>query len=145
MSGKQEEWHDLVVSDTFDNDILPFWNGLKEHHFPLYTCGKCGRGYWPMTLCNAHEDVTFDDMAWKPSSGKGTIFTYVVAHRFNNAAYAPNGPYALVMVELDEGPIFPTRLIDPPSDKLKVGARVEVEYVDVASTGMTLPLFRLSE
>lgn len=141
---KHEQWHDLVVSDTFDNDVLPFWNGLKARRFLLYTCGKCGRGYWPMTLCNAHEDVTFDDMAWKPSSGKGTIFTYVVARRFNNAVYAPDGPYALAMVELDEGPIFPTRLIDQP-DRVRIGARVEVDYVDVETTGMTLPLFRLSE
>lgn len=139
------EWHELVTPESFDNDIIPFWNGLKDHAFKLYTCKKCGRGYWPMTLCVDHEDVTFDDMEWRPSSGKGNIFSWVVARRFNNAVYAPDGPYALLMVELDEGPIFPTRLVDLPDDRLKVGARVEVDFTDVPATGMTLPLFRLSE
>jgi len=39
------EWHEQVVPDAFDNDIIPFWNGLKDHRFLLYTCKKCGRGY----------------------------------------------------------------------------------------------------
>ncbi len=138
-------WHELVVPDAFDNDILPFWDGLKAHNFLLYTCKKCGAGYWPMTLCTKHEDVTFGDMEWQPSSGKGNVFSWVVARRFNNPAYAPEGPYALILVELDEGPIFPTRLSGPRPDDLRVGMRVEVDYVDVEKTGLTLPLFKVAK
>jgi uncharacterized OB-fold protein len=136
------DWHDLVVPDAFDNDILPFWNGLKSHQFLLYTCSKCGRQFWPMTLCPDHDDIRFSDMQWRSSSGAGSIFSWVVAHRFNNPVYAPDGPFALILVELNEGPIFPTRLSTLPKD-LRIGMRVKVAYVDVASTGMTLPLFEL--
>jgi uncharacterized protein len=136
------DWHELVVPDAFDNDIIPFWNGLKLHQFLLYTCSKCGRNFWPMTLCPAHDDITFSDMKWKPTSGKGSIFSWVVAHRFNNPVYAPDGPFALILVELDEGPIFPTRLTEVPNS-LRIGMRVTVAYVDVPATGMTLPLFEL--
>lgn len=135
-------WHELVVPDALDNDIIPFWHGLKAHQFLLNTCAKCGRRYWPMTLCPAHDEASFSDMSWQPSSGKGAIFSWVIAHRLNNPVYAPDGPFALILVELDEGPIFPTRLSNAPFD-LRVGLRVVIDYVDVPSTGMTLPLFQL--
>jgi uncharacterized OB-fold protein len=135
-------WQEQVTPEAFDNDILPFWEALKSHQFVLYTCQKCGQHYWPMTLCRNHDDVTFDDMKWEPTSGKGQVFTWVVAHRLNNPAHGVDGPYALVMVELDEGPIFPTRLSGRRPEDLRVGMRVEIDYCDVPKTGMTLPLFR---
>lgn len=138
-------WQEHVVPETFDNDILPFWEGLKRHEFLLYTCKKTGKHYWPMTLCRDDNDVTLEDMAWVPSSGKGQIFSWVIVHRTNNPAYEADAPYALILVELDEGPLFPTRLSGSPPKALRIGQQVEVDYHDVAETGMTLPLFRLSD
>lgn len=145
MNEQPAKWHELVVPDSFDNDIIPFWNGLKQHQFLLYRCSSCERHYWPLTLCPDHDDIGFSDMAWEPTSGKGTIFTWVRPRRFNNPEYAPNGPYALILVELDEGPIFPTRLSGVPPEDLRIGTRVEIDYIDVPTTGMTLPLFKISD
>lgn len=143
MKEAPASWHELVVPESFDNDIIPFWDGLKDHQFLLYTCGKCERQFWPATLCPDHDDVTFADMSWQPSSGRGRIFSWVRPHRFNNAAYAPSGPYLLMLVELEEGPLFPTRLSGTPPQDVVIGTHVEIDYVDVDATGMTLPLFRL--
>jgi uncharacterized OB-fold protein len=140
-----EDWRSLVVSDAFDNDILPFWDGLRQHQFMLCRCGICGAHYWPMALCPKHEDVRFDDMEWAPTSGLGSVFSWSIVHRVNSPIYQPEVPYALVLIELEEGPIFPTRLAGHAPPGLTIGMKVEVVYDDVPETGMTLPLFKLRE
>ncbi len=37
-----EAWKTTVVPDMFDNDIIPFWEGLKQHKFLLHRCGCRG-------------------------------------------------------------------------------------------------------
>ena len=49
------------------------------------------------------------------------------------------------LVELDEGPIFPTRLVGNRPEGLRIGMPVEIAYEDVQQTGMTLPLFKTSD
>jgi len=135
-------WKQKVVSDAFDNDIIPFWEGLKRREFLLHRCSRCGAHYWPMTLCPKHDDMVFEDMAWAATSGRGTVFAWEVVHKVNDKDYAPELPYFLVLVELEEGPIFPTRLVETPRAALRVGLPVEVLFDDVPETGMTLPLFK---
>ncbi len=136
-------WEQLVVPDSFDEDVLPFWDGLKEHQFLLYRCKRCGTCYWPMAYCRKHEDIpSLEEMEWVPTSGRGHVFTWLVVHQVLHPAYADETPYAMAMVELEEGPLFPTRLTGCAPDTVKVGLPVEVAYRDVPETGMTLPLFR---
>ena len=135
-------WMEQVVPATFDNDIIPFWEGLKRHEFLLHRCRRCGKHYWPMTLCPHHHDVMLEDMEWLPTTGRGKVFSWGVVHRVGNPLFKDEVPYALVLVELDEGPIFPTRLAGRSPPDLRVGMPVEVAYVDVPGTAMTLPLFK---
>ncbi len=136
------EWMRNVSTARFDNDVFPFWDGLQRHEFLLYRCAKCGTHYWPMTLCRRHGGALLEDMAWVATSGRGTVFSYGVVHRTAAAMFKDEVPYAAVLVELEEGPIFPTRLVGKSPADLRVGMPVEVEYTDVAETGLTLPLFR---
>jgi uncharacterized OB-fold protein len=136
-------WKEQVVPTNFDEDILPFWDGLKRHEFLLYRCKRCGACYWPMAYCRNHADTpTLDEMEWAPTSGRGTVFTWIIVHQVLNPAYAEEAPYAMAMVELEEGPLFPTRIVGCDPHDVKVGLPVEVAFDDVAETGMTLPLFR---
>ena len=135
-------WMQEVITTRFDHDVFPFWDGLKEHRFLLHRCWLCGTFHWPMTLCRACDNATFDDMEWVPTSGRGTIFSYGIVHRATTPAWKSEVPYAAVLVELDEGPIFPTRLSGHAPDDLAIGMAVEVDYQDVPETGLTLPLFK---
>ncbi len=86
-----------------------------------------------MTLCPKHDDNVFEEMEWAPTSGKGRVFSWEVVHRVRNPAFASEVPYALVLVELDEGPIFRHgSKAGPRPPGLKVGMKVEVVYEDVA-------------
>ena len=30
-------------------EVIPFWQGLRRHEFPLCTCVQCGAAFWPFT------------------------------------------------------------------------------------------------
>lgn len=137
------DWMQQVVSGRFDNDVFPFWEGLRRHEFLLHRCTRCGTHYWPMTFCPRHEDGVLEDMQWTPTSGRGTVFSYGIVRRANAPAFKAEVPYATVLIELAEGPIFPTRLAGPAPPDLRIGMPVVVDYHDVPETGLTLPLFKL--
>ena len=123
-------------------EVLPFWEGLTKHEFRLCTCKRCGTSYWPYTVCIHHADIPdFSEMAWSATSGKGQIFAPLIVHKVTDPDYADEVPYVLALVELDEGPLFPTRIIDLAPSEAKVGLRVAVRFFDVPEAKHTLPLF----
>src|SRR5690348_10190137 len=105
-------WKELVVPDTFDEDIFPWWDGLKRHEFLLYRCKRCGAHYWPLAQCRNHDDIPrLDEMEWAPTSGKGTVFSWVIIHQVLNQAFKDEVPYAMALVEMNEGPLVSGRII----------------------------------
>jgi uncharacterized OB-fold protein len=126
-----------------DPDLIPFWEGLKEHEFRLCRCKMCGSQWFPYAVCNQHAEIPdFDVMEWAPSSGRCTIFAMLVIHKVVDAAFAEEVPYAITIVALEEGPHFPARVIGDPGE-VSIGSPVEVVYFDSPESGQTLPLFRL--
>jgi uncharacterized OB-fold protein len=126
-----------------DPDLQPFWAGLRDHEFKLCRCSRCGAHYFPYTVCNRHEDIPdFDEMEWVPTSGRGCVFAKVVVHQVADHSVADELPYVLSMVELEEGPIFPARLVDCDPERVKIDDPVEVVYLDSPRAGHTLPFFR---
>jgi len=125
-----------------DPDQLPFWQGLKKHEFHLCRCSRCGSWWFPFTLCRHHDDIPdFDEMQWTASSGRGTVFAKTVVHQVIDADFLAEVPFVLAIIEMDEGPHFPGRLIDCDPEVVDIGHRVEAVYVDSAA-GHTLPFFR---
>lgn len=89
------------------------------------------------------EFVDFDVMKWLPASGKGTVFASLVVHQVTDSAYADDLPYNLSLVELAEGPLFPTRVVGCDPTEVKIGDPVRVVFVDVQETRLTIPLFAI--
>jgi uncharacterized OB-fold protein len=78
---------------------------------------------------------------WKPVSGKGTLFSFVVFHRPYHPGFKGDLPYNVSLVELDEGPRLLTNIVGIANDELRVGMSVEVVFDDVTEA-VTLPKFR---
>ena len=126
-----------------DPDLIPFFEGIKQHRFPLCRCKRCGRWWFPYTLCRHHDDIPeFDEMEWATSSGRGTIFAKVVVHQVIDPAATAEVPYALAIVELEEGPHFPARLVECDPHAAQIGDRVEAVYFDSDRAGHTMVFFR---
>jgi uncharacterized OB-fold protein len=62
-------------------------------------------------------------------------------HQVYHPGFASAVPYAVVLVELEEGGRMLTNLIDCPLDRVRVGLPVEVEF-EKRTDEISLPQFR---
>ena len=114
----------------------PFWDATKDHKLVMQRCSNCNDWVWlPQPVCRRCLTPTLE---WTPTSGKGTIYTYVVMHR----ATAPTfeSPYTIAVVELDEGARFLTNIVDIAPADVKIGMPVEVKFNDQGD--LSLPEFK---
>jgi len=81
-------------------------------HPPRYRCAHCG----------SH------DVTWEAASGRGRVFSWTVTHRAVDPAFTP--PYAILVVELDEGPrvVANLRGLEPSELVLDLPVVVEIEH-----------------
>ena len=70
-------------------------------------------------------------------TGLGTVHAATMVHRAPDEQFRSIAPYALVLVELDEG----VRVMGHAQRGATIGARVEVSFVEIA--GRLLPYFCL--
>jgi len=77
------------------------------------------------------------------TSGRGVVYSYSVLYSVGDPVLKEELPYALAIVELDEGARLLTRIVGDP-DAVAVGRRVRVVFHDVDEE-LTLPYFALEE
>ena len=120
-------------------DMVPFWEAAKRHQLVVQKCGGCGVHRFPprelCSLCLSRES------SWVPASGRGKVFSFVVMHQAYHPAFADELPYAVVVVELEEGARITSRLVDCPAGEVRIDMPVTVVFED-ASPEISLPKFR---
>ena len=117
----------------------PYWEGAKRHELLLQKCQECGHyRYPPGETCPS---CLSDKLEWVKVSGRGSVYTWTVFHQAYHPAYKDDIPYAVVVVELEEGPRMITNLMDCRIEDIKVGMPVEVVFDDVTEE-VSLPKFR---
>jgi hypothetical protein len=79
-----------------------FWDGTAAGELRIEACGNCGRFRFPPRVMCPHCQST--EREWRAVSGKGTIWSFVVAHPPLLPAYAPFAPFPVITVTLDEDP-----------------------------------------
>ncbi|WP_050616115.1 Zn-ribbon domain-containing OB-fold protein [Bacillus testis] len=121
-----------------DVDTKPFWDYLKEKK-DLYfqRCANC-HSYMhpPRPICNQCKSF---DMEWVPSSGKGTIYSYVVYHRPVHPGFEV--PYEVVLVEMEEGVRIVSNMVDCEPEDIYIGMPVEL-VIDEVADDLVLPKFK---
>jgi uncharacterized OB-fold protein len=117
----------------------PFWEAAKRHELILQHCRKCGSYRYPAGLTCT--ECVSDELEWKKVSGHGFVYTWTVFHRAYHPAFIDEIPYAVVAVELEEGPRMITNLVGCKLVDIKIGMQVEVIFED-ASEEISLPKFR---
>ena len=107
-----------------------FYEFLARGELRLQRCGTCRAWQHPPRYrcvhCGAH------DVAWEPVTGRGRVFSWTVTHRAVDPAFTP--PYAVVIVEIDEGPrlVGNLRGLEPSELVLDLPVVVEIEAVSDA-------------
>jgi uncharacterized OB-fold protein len=120
-------------------DNQPFWDALRAGRLVVQECASCASlVHPPRPMC---PECGAFDKTWREMSGRGEVFSYVVTHQAIHPSYNDHLPYATVLVQLEEGPLVTTNLVDVAHDEIAIGMPVLVEFVAI-SDEVTLPLFR---
>jgi uncharacterized OB-fold protein len=69
------------------------------------------------------------------------VYSFVVFHRLYHPGFADDLPYAVAVVELEEGPRLPTSIVGVAHTEIRCDMPVEVVFDDVTET-VTLPRFQ---
>lgn len=120
----------------------PYWEGARVSEFRVQTCPDCAQlRFPPAEVCPSCLGLRFD---WAVLSGRGVIWTRIFMHQIYYQSFAADVPYNIVWVEMDEGLMVTSSVIDAPRNEIVVGARVEVCFESVTEE-FTLPKFRLAD
>jgi uncharacterized OB-fold protein len=105
----------------------------------LQRCGRCSQfRFYPSEACHFCASLEYE---WVPISGKAAIHTHTVLERAKGTPYEHHTPIAIILAELDEGPIVMSNLIDYEPADLAIGRRVTMDYEDV-NDEVTVFVFR---
>ena len=119
--------------------MAPFWEAARRHQLVVQRCTGCGALRFPAReLCSRCLSCEAD---WVPVSGRGTVFSYAVMHQVYHPGFADDVPYAIVVVELEEGARLLSHVVACPVRELAIGMPVEVTF-ETVTPEVTLPKFR---
>lgn len=115
-----------------------FWEAAARGELHVQACDACGgRHFPPRPFCPScgNRDVTA-----LRCSGRATLHSYVINHMVPKDG---DGPYAVAVVRLEEGPMMMTNIVDCPQtpEALVLDMALEVVFDRVSDT-ITLAKFR---
>jgi uncharacterized OB-fold protein len=120
----------------------PFWEATKENRLLLQWCTACDKPiFYPREVCPSCMGSALE---WRDSTGRGTIYAVSVQHKAQNPLMADRAPYAVVLVELDEGVRILSNGVGREPYEFAVGQQVQVTW-EPLSDGRNLPQFERSE
>lgn len=114
-----------------------FWEGTRRGELRLQRCSHCSQVYFPprpfCPSCSSREVTHF------AASGRASLHSYVISHR---SVPGFDAPYAIAVVELEEGPRMMTNIVHCPQtpQALILDMPLQVSFETFSDT-ITLPLF----
>lgn len=120
-------------------ESAPFWQGCRDQKLLLQYCTSCGTyQFYPRVVCAS---CMSEQIEWREVSGRGTVESYTIVARAVSEAYAPDVPYVIALITLEEGPRMMSNVIGCGHESVKCGLVVEVEF-ETWSDDITMPKFR---
>jgi uncharacterized OB-fold protein/acyl dehydratase len=119
------------------HDNAFFWEGVAAGELRIQRCLGCrALRHPPGPMCPRCHSLD-----WAPlvSSGRGHVYSFVVAHHPPVPPFAY--PNAIALIELDEGTRLVSNLVGIDPADVAIGLRVRVEFTKVDDE-LVLPLFR---
>ncbi|QDO97538.1 Zn-ribbon domain-containing OB-fold protein [Ferrovibrio terrae] len=119
-----------VMPPTISPETAHFWEAARNGKLALRYCRSCKQHhYYPRSIC----PLCFsDETEWRDSPGRGVI------HSFSVMRKAPV-PYAIAYIELAEGTMMLSNVINCDLDALAIGQRVRLQFLPF--DGGALPVF----
>lgn len=115
-----------------------YWEGAKQGELRLQQCNSCDNIYFPpRPFC---PECGSRDVKVIKASGKGRLYSYIINHL---PAPGFDGPFAVAIVELEEGPRLMTNILEceQTPEALQLDMPLEVTF-EKLSDEIMLPQFR---
>lgn len=119
-------------------EMRPFFAAAKRHQLVVQRCTQCGRHRFPAREICSH--CLSRASEWMPVSGAGEVFSYNIMHQVYHPGFADEVPYAVVVVQLQEGAKMNSNLVGVPPQAIRIGMPVRVVFEDITDE-VTLPKF----
>jgi len=117
-------------------DIEFFFDGARQGKLLIQRCTSCGTlRHPPLPACAECRSFEWDTVE---SSGRGTVFSFVVVHHPQVPGF--DYPLPIALVELEEGTRFLADLVGVDPDRVTVGMPVAAEFITY-DDALTLPAF----
>ena len=122
-----------------NEDNAPYWDYCQKHELRMQKCTGCGHIRFPVSLvCPKCHSMEAD---WVELSGRGKVYSYVIYHLAYHPSYKDDIPYAVAIIQLDEGPRMESNITDCKLEDIKIDMPVEV-YFDDVTENISLPKFK---
>lgn len=120
-----------------NRDSAFFWEGVDKGELRIQRCASCKKlRHPPRPMCPACQSLEWDSIA---SSGRGEVYSFVVHH--HPPVYGYETPFAIALVELEEGTRIVGNVLGIEPAAVRVGLPVQVDFVRVDGE-WTLPQWR---
>ena len=115
-----------------------FWfEAAAERRLVIQRCASCrALRHPPGPCCPKCRSFEWDAVE---ASGRGTLYSYVVAHHPRHPAF--DYPLLVALVELEEGTRLISNLVGVAPDDVAIGMPVDLDWLE-ADADLTLPVFR---
>ena len=119
-------------------NMQEFFAAAKRHQLVVQRCTRCGTyRFPPREICSS---CLCYEAEWAPVCGEGEIFSFNIMHQVYHPGFAPEVPYAVVIVKLKEGAKFLSNLVGVAPQDVRIGMPVRVVFEEI-SPEVTLPKF----
>ncbi|HTU36921.1 MAG TPA: bifunctional MaoC family dehydratase N-terminal/OB-fold nucleic acid binding domain-containing protein [Acidimicrobiales bacterium] len=114
-----------------------FWfEGAQAHRLLIQRCASCGTlRHPPLPACAACGSLEWDTVE---STGRGTLYSYVVVHYPQVPSF--EYPLPIGLIELEEGTRVVANLAEVERDDIEIGMALRAEFVDF-DDDLSLPVF----
>jgi len=122
-----------------DADSAALWRGLRDGVLLLQHCDDCRHvQYYQQGMCR---QCGSENLTHRAASGRGKVHSFSVVHRAPGPAFKDDVPYAVLLVDLEEGPRMISTFVGGRPDD--VGFDMDVVLVcEPVDDRTTLPRFR---
>ena len=129
------------IPDELDK---PFWDACNEGRLVIQYCRTCKQLQHPLQR-TCPQCGSADNLEWREVSGRGKIYSYGVIYDTPVTMLAPDQPFNLAVIQLEEDPSIQmlSHLPGTPLDQVPIGGNVQVVFEATPGNGQKVPEWRV--
>jgi len=121
-----------------DASCAEYWFRCAAGELCVQRCDVCGHlQHYPRTLCTQCQG---NQLTLVAASGSGRVRSFTVIRRAVSAAFEPDVPYVVALIELQEGPTMMANVVNCEPERVAIGLAVKVVF-EARGDALQIPQF----